>query len=68
MPLSDTAVTSYANWIEFGSKSDVLLNIYSDYILSDYIYVYICEGYQQQPIFMTQCFMGWTQSWGGSAI
>ena len=59
MPLSDTAVTSYANWIEFGS---------SDYILSDYIYVYICEGYQQQPIFMTQCFMGWTQSWGGSAI
>ena len=30
-----------------------------------YIYIYICEGYQQQPIAITQCFMGWTQSSDG---
>ena len=30
--------------------------------------IYIFEGYQQQPIAITQCFMGWTQSSDGSTI
>ena len=29
----------------------------------DTIYIYICDGYQQQqPIVITRCFMGFTQS------
>ena len=28
-----------------------------------YIYIYICEGYQQQqPTVITRCFIGFTQS------
>ena len=34
------------------------------YILHKYTY----KGYQQQPIAITQCFMGWTQSSDGSTI
>ena len=30
--------------------------------------IYIYEGYQQQPIAITQCLMGWNQSSDGSRI
>ena len=28
----------------------------------------VYKGYQQQPIAITQCFMGWAQSWDGFTI
>ena len=30
--------------------------------------IYIYEGYQQQPIAITQCLMGWNQSSDGSTM
>ena len=32
-------------------------------LIRTYIFIYICDGYQQQqPIVITRCFMGFTQS------
>ena len=41
-----------------------IYNRYNIYIIDIiYIYIYICDGYQQQqPIVITRCFMGFTQS------
>ena len=35
---------------------------------NEILYIYIYEGYEQQPIAITQCFMGWTQSSDASTI